>query len=208
MKICPNCGSSISANAQKCPNCHFDLAADDNQKASIKTRAAYRKEFQPKKENSTVKKMLAWIRKNATIVYLLGVFLLIVMSFSRSLGWILFLALMVWLFIICDKKSRIERYTADLRLTEKLNQFGSDTVNNLQEHNEKLQKRRQRFENKHPQIDQQAQRVKEQRGFHYTYLQLSIILTAVISLIVLFLDLEQLLPEDSINNRCQFQKFC
>lgn len=183
MKICPNCGSQIKKDVDRCPNCGFKLVA---QASTAKTRAAYRKEFQPKKKNSTVQNMIAWIRKNATIVYLLGVCLLIIMSFSRSLGWISFLALMVWLFIICDRKQTIERYTADQRLTEKLNQLGSNTVNNIQERNQKFRKRHQKFEQEHPQVEEEVKRIKRSSNRHYNYIQLSTILTATISLIVLF----------------------
>ena len=111
----------------------------------IASRAGYREEFSPEKQNSTVQRMIAWVRKNATIVFLLGVFLLILMSFSRAVGWICFLILMVWLFIVCDRKEKIEQYTADKRLTQKLNQVGSNIFNRVDEHEDKVKTRGREF---------------------------------------------------------------
>lgn len=186
MNNCPNCGHPISSEETICPNCGIDLTQFRNVKPKTPSRAAYREEFRPKKQNSVVQKMIAWIRANATIVYLLGVFLLIVMSFSRSLGWILFLVLMIWLFIVCDRAEKIEQYTSDRRLTEKINQIGSDTFNSIDDHRAKIRTRSEKFTANHPKVNNQVQAAKKRHRTKFTYIQLSVVLTALISLIVLF----------------------
>lgn len=151
MTTCPNCGQSVTKDDDICPKCGFNLKKyrdtffeDDSEKKSVSSqpkRAQYREEFRPKKQNTTIQKMIAWVRSNATIVFLLGVVLLVIMSFSRALGWTSFLVLMVWLFIVCDKADKIEQYTADKRLTEMINKMGSDVVNTAKEHTDKVRKR-------------------------------------------------------------------
>lgn len=205
MTTCPNCGQPIDENDEICPQCGFnlnkyrdDFFTDQHQKAKyeqpgdagkIASRAAYRKEFYPDKQNTTVQKMIAWIRANATIVFLLGVLLLFIMTFSRSLGWIVFLLLLVWLFITCDRAEKIEQYTADQRLTDKINQVGSNMFNSVAEGNQKIRSRGKKFEVEHPRVGNHVEQVKERHSknhWRYSYIQLSVILTAFISLIVLF----------------------
>lgn len=192
MGVCPNCGEKITSTDQVCPNCGFNLAKyretffADNEKPKVQSRAQYREEFKPKKQNSVVQKMIAWVRANATIVFLLGVVLLIIMSFSRPLGWISFLVLMVLLFIVCDRKEKIEQYTADVRLTQKINQVGSDMFNTVEKHSEKAKQREKKFEEDHPKVAQHVEKVKNEKAHHISYVPISIILMAVINLIVLF----------------------
>ena len=177
MTTCPNCGHEISDTDDICPNCGFNLKkyrddffTDQHKQAKyeqpdegkkIASRAAYREEFYPEKQNSTVQRMIAWIRQNATIVFLLGVFLLILMSFSRAAGWICFLALMVWLFIVCDRKDKVEQYTADKRLTEKINQVGSNIFNRVDEREDKVRTRSKEFAEKHPKVENQVREIKK-----------------------------------------------
>lgn len=201
MTTCPNCGKSITETDEVCPNCGFNLKKyrDDfftkqkvheqrshSEQNSPKSRANYRQEFKPQKQNSTVQKMILWIRSNATIVFLLGILLMIIMSFSVSLGWISFLALMIWLYIVCDRSAKIEQYTSDRRLTEKINQIGSDTFNSIEDRSEKFRSRNKKFEESHPKLENQVEHVKKQRKIHFSYTQLSVVLTAFISLVVLF----------------------
>lgn len=204
MTTCPNCGHKINDMDDICPNCGFNLKkyrddffTDQHQKAKyeepdeakkVASRAAYREEFYPEKQNTTVQRMIAWVRQNATIVFLLGVFLLIVMSFSRAAGWISFIVLMVWLFIVCDRKEKIEQYTADKRLTQKINQVGSNFFNRVDEHEDKVKTRSKEFAQKHPRVENQVREIRKQQSHRYSYVQLSVILTALISLIVLFAD--------------------
>lgn len=204
MTTCPNCNQPISEEDDICPNCGFNLKkyrddffTDKHQKAKFEqpdegekiiSRAAYREEFIPEKQNTTVQRMIAWVRKNATLVFLLGVFLLILMSFSRAAGWIGFLALMVWLYIVCDRKEKIEQYTVDKRLTQKLDQVGSDIFNRVDAREDKMKQRNQRFVQKHPRMENHVREIKESRKHHFNYVQISVILTALISLIVLFTD--------------------
>lgn len=201
MTNCPNCNHPISEDDDICPNCGFNLKkyrddffTDQHKKAryekpgdtgKMASRMAYRREFFPSRQNTTVQKMISWVRYNATIVFLLGILLLIFMSFSRSLGWISFLLLLVWLFIVCDRAEKVEQYTVDRRLTEKINRIGSNMFNSLADRNKKLRSRNKRFEEKY------AGRVDRTQGkrkthLHYSYVQLSTILTAFVSLVVLF----------------------
>src|SRR5699024_7520483 len=154
----------------------------------IISRAAYREEFYPEKQNTTVQRMIAWVRKNATIVFLLGVFLLVLMSFSRAAGWISFLVLMIWLYIVCDRQEKIEQYTADKRLTQKINQMGSKVFNRVDKREDQIKKRNAVFAQNHPRVENQVREIKKQRQNRFNYVQLSVILTALISLIVLFTD--------------------
>lgn len=204
MTTCPNCGQAINETDNICPKCSFNLkkyrddfftdqhlkakheSADEGQK--IISRAAYRAEFYPEKQNTTVQRMIAWVRKNATIVFLLGVFLLILMSFSRATGWISFLVLMVWLYIVCDRQEKIEQYTADKRLTQKINQMGSKVFNRVDKREDQIKKRNAVFAQNHPRVENQVREIKKQRQNQFNYVQLSVILTALISLIVLFTD--------------------
>lgn len=197
MTTCPNCGQSITDNDKICPNCHFNLQKyrdtfftdrheaanyEDEQTAKkIASREAYRQEFYPKKQNLTIKKMLQWMNLNSMIVFLLGIALLIIMSFSRSIGWICFFALLVWLYAVCARATRIERYTVDERLTEKVNQVGSNMFNNVEDSRQKVKAKRSSSKGE--------QRVKEETATvkkHFNYTQLLVILMAVINLIVLF----------------------
>ncbi|MDF7638228.1 zinc ribbon domain-containing protein [Lactobacillus sp. ESL0791] len=194
MTTCPHCGQSVKPDQPVCPNCNFNIAKyqetffverstqDDGKKTTetskITKREEYRQEFQPKKQNSTVRKMITWIRVNATIVFLLGVFLLIVMSFSRAIGWICFLLLLAWLFFVCDRNDEIEQYTVDERLTEKINQVGSNAFNKVEDHGQKVNEKL--ANNPH------FNKNKARTSHHFNYSQLSVVLTSFISLLVLF----------------------
>ncbi|WEV43899.1 zinc ribbon domain-containing protein [Lactobacillus sp. ESL0684] len=189
MTTCPNCGRQITDDVEICPNCHFNVQKyrdtffsdqyeqekyeDEHAGAKIASRKIYRQEFYPEKQNSTVKKMLLWIHKNSMIVFLVGIMLLIVMSFSRGLGWLCFCLLLLALFWVCARQDRIERYTVDERLTQKANQLGSNFFNKIEDGRQK----------RHPKSEQSDSDIVKQP---VNYVQLSIILTALISLVVLF----------------------
>lgn len=193
MTTCPNCGRPIADVDITCPNCHFDLQkyretffTDQHEKANyedektgrkIVNRKIYRQEFYPEKQNTTIARMLAWIRVNSMIVFLLGIALLVIMSFSRSIGWICFFALLVWLYFVCIREEKITRYTVDKRLTEKVNQIGSNVFNDFAESKQKVKTKK-----KATQDGTEAEPVKK----HFNYIQLLVVLLAVISLIVLF----------------------
>lgn len=197
MTTCPNCGRSITDNDKVCPNCQFNLQkyrdtffTDQHQTANyeskntakkIASREAYRQEFYPKKQNLTIKKMLQWMHLNSMIVFLLGIALLLIMSFSRSIGWICFFALLVWLYAVCVRTTDIERYTVDERLTEKVNQIGSNLFNNVEDSKQKV-KSRKRSAKGEQRMEEEVATVKK----HFNYVQLLVILMAVINLVVLF----------------------
>ena len=132
--------------------------------------------------------MIAWVRKNATLVFLLGVLLLILMSFSRAVGWTGFLALMVWLYIVCDRKDKIEQYTVDKRLTQKIDRIGSDVFNRLDARESKFKAKNREFVQKYPRVENHVREIKNVRKHHFNYVQISVIFTALVSLIVLFTD--------------------
>ncbi|BDR60008.1 zinc ribbon domain-containing protein [Lactobacillus xylocopicola] len=193
MTTCPNCGQAVSETDKLCPKCQFNLQkyrdaffndqATEAGKAGSRatSRQAYRQEFVPKKQNLVVQRMLEWTRANSMIVLLLGVFLLIVMSFSRSIGWIGFFALLVWLYLVCARADKIERYTADERLTERVNQLGSNMFNNVEESSQKAKSRGKTGGRLQQQVTETAVTKK-----HFGYVQLLVVLLAVINLIVLF----------------------
>lgn len=160
---CPNCGEDVKSTDKQCPNCHFDLekfrnefftgqnqtrneSSDNRQKQE--TRSV--KKIEPKKQNSTIASMINWIQVNSMIVFVVGIILLILTSFSPSLGWSCFFALLIWLFIVCDKnKGKVtEQYTVDQRLTEHVNKVGSDVVNSFEEGENRVKAHRQKIDNK------------------------------------------------------------
>lgn len=189
MSTCPNCGHEVSKTDQLCPNCGFNLEKYRkeflNDMPKVR-RAQYREEFNPKRQNSTVQKMIDWVRANATIVFVVGVILLVMMSFSRAAGWISFLLLMGWLYIVCDRKEKIEQYTADKRLTQKINQVGSDMFNHVEVHSEKVKRRSKKFEASHPDVAKKVKSVKEKKIHRFGYIPLSVVLTSIINLVVFF----------------------
>lgn len=198
MITCPNCGRSIADTDEICPNCHFNLQkyrdtffTDEHQKANYEdeqtaknlvNRQAYRQEFYPKKQNLVVAKMLRWIRENSMIVFLLGIALLIIMSFSRSIGWICFFALLIWLYAVCARVEKIERYTVDERLTEKINQLGSNMFNNVEDSKQKVRSKSRAATKGREHMSEKTETVKK----HFNFVQLMVVLMSVINLIVLF----------------------
>ena len=196
MTTCPNCGHPITDEDVTCPNCHFDLQkyretffTDRHQKANfedektgqkIASRKVYRQEFYPEKQNSVIERMLQWIHVNSMIAFLLGIVLLILMSFSRSFGWICFFALLVWLYFVCSREEKIDRYTVDERLTQKINQIGSNMFNDVAESKEKV-KAKSRLTQRNS-----AAKTTVNKKKYFSYVQLLVVLMAVINLIVLF----------------------
>lgn len=110
------------------------------------------------------------------------------MSFSRAAGWTGFLALMVWLYIVCDRKDKIEQYTVDKRLTQKIDRIGSDVFNRLDARESKVKAKNREFVQKYPRIENHVREIKNVRKHHFNYVQISVIFTALVSLIVLFTD--------------------
>ena len=177
MTTCPNCGHKISETDDICPNCGFNLKkyrddffTDQHQKAKFEepdegekiiSRAAYREEFIPEKQNTTVQRMIAWVRKNATLVFLLGVLLLILMSLQ---------------------------YTVDKRLTQKIDRIGSDVFNRVDARESKVKAKNREFVQKYPRVENHVREIKNVRKHHFNYVQISVIFTALVSLIVLFTD--------------------
>ncbi|MBD5432468.1 MAG: zinc ribbon domain-containing protein [Lactobacillus sp.] len=187
---CPNCGQNISEQDERCPYCNFDVknfrekyfAKESNKRnnaeSSINEKTPV---FSPKNQNTTIAAMIKWIQLNAIIVFLTGVGLLILMSFSRSLGWICFFALLIWLFIVCQKHPNTQQYTADQRLAEKVNQVGSDVANSMADHHQKLKAKRIE-QGKKPIAEEIDQTIKEKRST----LQIGVVLLAIVNLLVLF----------------------
>ena len=195
---CPNCGEDVKSTDKQCPNCHFDLekfrnefftgqnqtrneSSDNRQKQE--TRSV--KKIEPKKQNSTNASMIDWIQVNSMIVFVVGIILLILTSFSPSLGWSCFFALLIWLFIVCDKnKGKVtEQYTVDQRLTEHVNKVGSDVVNSFEEGENRVKAHRQKIDNKLGRDPEAIKKVVKQKR---TATQLGVVLIAVLTLLLVF----------------------
>lgn len=195
---CPNCGEDVKSTDKQCPNCHFDLekfrnefftgqnqtrneSSDNRQKQE--TRSV--KKIAPKKQNSTIASMINWIQVNSMIVFVVGIILLILTSFSPSLGWSCFFALLIWLFIVCDKnKGKVtEQYTVDQRLTEHVNKVGSDVVNSFEEGENRVKAHRQKIDNKLGLDPEAIKKVVKQKR---TATQLGVVLIAVLNLLLVF----------------------
>ena len=195
---CPNCGEDVKSTDKQCPNCHFDLekfrnefftgqnqtrneSSDNRQKQE--TRSV--KKIEPKKQNSTIASMINWIQVNSMIVFVVGIILLILTSFSPSLGWSCFFALLIWLFIVCDKnKGKVtEQYTVDQRLTEHVNKVGSDVVNSFEEGENRVKAHRQKIDNKLGRDPEAIKKVVKQKR---TVTQLGVVLIAVLNLLLVF----------------------
>lgn len=195
---CPNCGEDVKSTDKQCPNCHFDLekfrnefftgqnqtrneSSDNRQKQE--TRSV--KKIAPKKQNSTIASMINWIQVNSMIVFVVGIILLILTSFSPSLGWSCFFALLIWLFIVCDKnKGKVtEQYTVDQRLTEHVNKVGSDVVNSFEEGENRVKAHRQKIDNKLGRDPEAIKKVVKQKR---TVTQLGVVLIAVLNLLLVF----------------------
>ena len=195
---CPNCGEEVKSTDKQCPNCHFDLekfrnefftgqnqtrneSSDNRQKQE--TRSV--KKIAPKKQNSTIASMINWIQVNSMIVFVVGIILLILTSFSPSLGWSCFFALLIWLFIVCDKnKGKVtEQYTVDQRLTEHVNKVGSDVVNSFEEGENRVKAHRQKIDNKLGRDPEAIKKVVKQKR---TATQLGVVLIAVLNLLLVF----------------------
>lgn len=191
---CPNCGESISPEDEYCPHCNFNLkkfrtefftdedSSRQNKASQSETsRHQGQKELKPKIQNNTIAAMIRWIQVNAMIVFLVGILLLILMSFSRPLGWFSFFALMIWLFVVCDRHPNTEQYTVDKRLTEGVNKVGSDVFNRFENTQQKVDERRMK-KGKKPIQQEVDQVVKEKR----TSTQLGVLLMAALSLLTVF----------------------
>ena len=129
--------------------------------------------------------MINWIQVNSMIVFVVGIILLILTSFSPSLGWSCFFALLIWLFIVCDKnKGKVtEQYTVDQRLTEHVNKFGSDVVNSFEEGENRVKAHRQKIDNKLGRDPEAIKKVVKQKR---TATQLGVVLIAVLNLLLVF----------------------
>lgn len=196
---CPNCGEDVKSTDKQCPNCNFDLEKfrnefftgqkvtrneeNDAKQSNRETRSV--KKIEPKKQNSTIATMINWIQVNSMIVFVVGVILLILTSFSPSLGWSCFIALLIWLFIVCDKNKgkTTEQYTVDKRLTEHVNKVGSDVVNSFEEGENKVKAHRQKIDDKLGRDPEAIKKVVKQKR---TATQLGVVLIAVLNLLLVF----------------------
>jgi ABC-type multidrug transport system fused ATPase/permease subunit len=163
---CPNCHEDVPKGAQRCPNCGFELPV--------------KREDYHQTSNSTVSNMIAWIKANATLVFWIGIGLMILTSFSWQLGWFCLLALLIWLFIICEKKADVSQYVADQRLEADVDRVGSKLVNHVEQRETHLKEKRQQREE--AKGETRPVRVKRKR----TSWQIGILLMALISLLVIF----------------------
>ena len=193
MDRCPNCGNPVSEQDEVCPNCGFNLKKFredffENKPVEKVSRKEYRKEVKSDTPtpNTIVKRMLKWIHTNSTIVFVLAFVLLVIMSFSRSLGWIGFVALLIWLYIVCDRNEKIERYTVDRKLSESIDHTGTKLFSSLEHGSSRLHAESKKFQESHPKVEERVETVKKVRTHRFTYIQLSIVLMAFINFVVFF----------------------
>lgn len=153
------------------------------------SRSAYRKESKTNsvENNPIVEGIIKWLRDNTTIAFLVAVGLLIVMSFSRPLGWILFVLAMGFLVWAGHKAGG--QYTADRNLTDWLKEKFSKVFNAFDSKEDELEEKNEEFIEAHPQVEKQVEEVKEKvkKPHKFTVVQLSIYLTSAITLILLFM---------------------
>lgn len=144
-------------------------------------------EYKPKRPNSTVDNMILWLQQNTAISCIVEFLLLVVMSFSRPLGWICFLVAILALFIVCTRK-KATRYTADKNLTAKFNQVFSNIFNAFDDRETEIKEKNEEFNDSHPKVKKHVESVKSKTKMPHNFgvIQLSILVTSIITLILLF----------------------
>ncbi|AXI15678.1 hypothetical protein BC336_1630 [Lactobacillus delbrueckii subsp. bulgaricus] len=218
MKKCPNCGQALTGQEKACPNCGFnvekyrrDYFTEEAVEENVEIREAKREEadrslekepvdklnrsaYQQKQErnaftgNPTAEKMLQWMRDNTTIAFLVGVGLLIIMSFSRPLGWTAFavsMALLIW----TGYRDSQGEYTADRNLTEYIRNWASKVFNAFDDKESEIEEKNEDFTQAHPKFEAKVEKVKKKtkKPRNFGIIQLSILLTSLITLVLLFL---------------------
>ncbi|MGM9906517.1 zinc ribbon domain-containing protein [Lactobacillus sp.] len=218
MKKCPNCGQTLTGQEKTCPNCGFNVekyrrdyfteeaAAENVERTEINreeadrtlekdpsgklSRSAYRQKQEQNAftGNPTVEKMIQWLRDNTTIAFLVGVGLLIIMSFSRTLGWTAFAVSMALLIWTGHRDSQGE-YTADRNLTEYIRNWGSKVFNAFDDKENEIEEKNEEFTESHPKFEAKVEKVKKKtkKPRNFGVIQLSILLTSLITLVLLFL---------------------
>lgn len=218
MKKCPNCGQALTGQEKSCPNCGFnvekyrrDYFTEEAVEENVEIREAKREEadrslekepvdklsrsaYQQKQErnaftgNPTAEKMLQWMRDNTTIAFLVGVGLLIIMSFSRPLGWTAFAVSMALLIWTGHRDSQGE-YTADRNLTEYIRNGASKVFNAFDDKESEIEEKSEDFTQAHPKFEAKVEKVKKKtkKPRNFGIIQLSILLTSLITLVLLFL---------------------
>ncbi|MBT8849920.1 zinc ribbon domain-containing protein [Lactobacillus delbrueckii subsp. bulgaricus] len=215
MKKCPNCGQALTGQEKACPNCGFnvekyrrDYFTEEAVEENVEIREAKREEadrslekepvdklsrsaYQQKQErnaftgNPTAEKMLQWMRDNTTIAFLVGVGLLIIMSFSRPLGWTAFavsMALLIW----TGYRDSQGEYTADRNLTEYIRNWASKVFNAFDDKESEIEEKSEDFTQAHPKFEAKVEK-KTKKPRNFGIIQLSILLTSLITLVLLFL---------------------
>lgn len=215
MKKCPNCGQALTGQEKTCPNCGFNVekyrrdyfteeAVEENversevnreeadrtlekEPADKLSRSAYRQKQEQNAftRNPTVEKMIQWMRDNTTIAFLVGVGLLIIMSFSRPLGWTAFAVSMALLIWTGHRDSQGE-YTADRNLTEYIRQSASKVFNAFDDKESEIEEKNEDFTQDHPKFEAKVKK-KTKKPRNFGIIQLSILLTSLITLVLLFL---------------------
>ena len=215
MKKCPNCGQALTGQEKTCPNCGFNVekyrrdyfteeaVAENVERSEVNreeadrslekepadklSRSAYRQKQEQNAftGNPTVEKMIQWMRDNTTIAFLVGVGLLIIMSFSRSLGWTAFAVSMALLIWTGHRDSQGE-YTADRNLTEYIRNGASKVFNAFDEKESEIEEKNEDFSQAHPKFEAKVKK-KTKKSRNFGIIQFSILLTSLITLVLLFL---------------------
>lgn len=182
---CPNCGQQIDEKDAICPKCGFDIQ-EFREKFSLDEDVS-RKDFEQTSTNPVVEKMIKWFKENPIIVFMTGLALLVVTSLSVPAGWLLFFALMIWLYIACSKNAQVKQYDVDKNMTVLLSNLGSEAVNKANAEKEEVLQKEHTYLQKHPKYEQKLEKSKSKRG-KLGHLGLSLLIVEVFYLIVFFSD--------------------
>ncbi|APT15216.1 zinc ribbon domain-containing protein [Lactobacillus jensenii] len=195
MKRCPNCGHLLKIDESVCTYCGYTFSkeAEQNKAEFTKVKQGMSRS-QIQKENSTnlmntvsklplkeiFQKMLLWIHKNSTIVFVTGLILMVFTSIVPELGWTCLLLLLGWLFWVCKRDTPVKQYTVDKQLTADLNKTG-------ERFGERADRQRERIINEHPEVEEKVRKVKQFRlPKSASVYRWGAILTSLISLFIFF----------------------
>ncbi|MFK3587690.1 zinc ribbon domain-containing protein [Lactobacillus sp. 23-2] len=160
------------------------------------TRRSYQSQERAEKSksavNATAERMFQWMRENTTIAFCVGVALLVIMSFSREIGWTAFAVSMIALWWVCRNKE-VSQYEADKNLTDEFKQTTSKVFDSFDDRESELEEKKQHFASKHPKVHVKVEQhktklkpAKKARKHDFGWVQIAAVMTAAIALILLF----------------------
>lgn len=169
MKRCPSCGHLLKIDEAKCTYCGHIFSKETEQNKSEyteNTQGMSRSQLQKENSSSLIQpvsklplkeifqKMLLWIHKNSTIVFITGLILMVFTSIVPELGWTCLLLLLGWLFWVCKKDIPVKQYTVDKKLTADLNKTGERV-------GERADRQKERIISEHPEVREKIKKVQQ-----------------------------------------------